>query len=389
MFPIIDVSGSSRERGRQYGGRARSRIVRSIESYARLFAYCGIAWKDAQALAVPYRDEIARVDPALVDEIRGIAEGAGVAETEILALNARTEILPPTYPSPPSPHLAALLERNAREGVARQYDWGECTALAVLPEASRNRHTWLAQNWDWIGEQRDALVVLRATDEDGRQRMTLTEAGMLAKIGLNDRGVGVCLNILRSNDDGAVPGVPVHVLLRRLLDCDTVADAIAIARSLTHGASSNVLVGDARGHAASLELSPRGVAVVQPSDGTLAHTNHYLDVGQGAHAATLSPLATTHERLACALRHAAKARLAPHGRDDLIAMLRDESEGERSVCRHPDPALVAEVRMESVAGVVMDLDARTMWIAPDVPSKVDFEPVPLETSTVSLAEMPA
>ena len=43
-----------------------------------------------------YRDAIAKVAPGLADEIRGIAEGAAVAETVILALNARTEILPPT-----------------------------------------------------------------------------------------------------------------------------------------------------------------------------------------------------------------------------------------------------------------------------------------------------
>jgi isopenicillin-N N-acyltransferase-like protein len=176
--------------------------------------------------------------------------------------------------------MQSILRENRTAGVASQYDWGECTALAVLPAASKDGHTWLAQNWDWIGEQRASLVVLRITDDDGTQRITLTEAGMLAKIGLNDRGVGVCLNILRSNDDGRKPGMPVHVLLRRLLECDSVDDACAVAQSVTHGASSNILVADADGHAASLELSPRDVAIVAPANGTLAHTNHYLDARQ-------------------------------------------------------------------------------------------------------------
>jgi len=377
MFPIIDTSGAPRDRGRQYGGHARDRILRSIDSYARLFAYCGLAWKDVQARALPYRDEIAKVAPALVAEISGIAEGAGVADTEILALNARTEILPPTYPSAPSPELAALLERNSSEGVGRQYDWGECTALAVLPAASRDGNTWLAQNWDWIGEQRDSLVVLRVTDERGRQVITLTEAGMLAKIGLNDRGFGVCLNILRSVDDGKKPGLPVHVLLRHLLDCDTVKSATATAKKITHGASSNVLMADAGGDAASLELSPRGVAVIEPTGGTLAHTNHYLDAGQASHAATLSPLATTEQRLGCALRHVSKATKTKLGREHLEALLRDESMGAESVCRHPDPKLAPEVRIESVAGVIMDLARRSMWVASDVPSKTKFRPVNL------------
>jgi isopenicillin-N N-acyltransferase-like protein len=261
--------------------------------------------------------------------------------------------------------------------VGLQYDWGECTALAVLPEASRDGNTWLAQNWDWIGEQRESLVVLRVTDEAGRQVITLTEAGMLAKIGLNDRGVGVCLNILRSVDDGKKPGLPVHVLLRHLLDCASVDAATATAKSITHGASSNLLMADAGGRAASLELSPRGVAVIAPTNGTLAHTNPYLDPQQAEHAATLSPLATTEQRLGCALRLASKAPKAKLGREDLEALLRDETMGAESVCRRPDPALAPEVRIESVAGVVMDLMRRTMWVAPDVPSRTKFRPVNL------------
>ncbi|MEO7761311.1 MAG: C45 family peptidase [Casimicrobiaceae bacterium] len=376
MFPIVDISGSPHERGRQYGGVARERILRSIDSYSRLFAYCGVGWKDVQARAQPYRDEIAKVSPSLIDEIRGIAEGAGLAESEIMALNARTELLPPTHPAPPSPDFY-IVAANRAAGVGVQYDWGECTALAVLPAASREGRTWLAQNWDWIGEQRAALVVLRITDENGRQRMTLTEAGMLAKIGLNDRGFGVCLNILRSVDDGRKPGLPVHVLLRHLLECGSVDEACAVAQSITHGASSNVLIGDAAGHAASLELSPRGVAILRPANGTLAHTNHYLDASQAQHAATLSPIATTEQRLLCARRYTSQAAEAKLGFADIEALLRDESQGVESVCRHPDPALPPEVRVESVAGVIMDLAAHTMWIAPDVPSKVDFHPVSL------------
>ena len=50
MFPILDVHGSPRERGRQDGGHARERSVKSIGSYARLFAYCGLAWRDEMEL---------------------------------------------------------------------------------------------------------------------------------------------------------------------------------------------------------------------------------------------------------------------------------------------------------------------------------------------------
>src|SRR5450759_4732669 len=281
MFPLIEVSGPARERGQQHGLQAKARIERSIATYARLFAYCGIDWQRAQRLGAGYRDVIGDLDPALLAEIEGIASGAGRHVDEILALNARTEILPPSYPGEAHPDQHKIAAANAQSGMP---DWGECTAVAVKPAQSTTGTTLLAQNWDWLGAQRAALVLLRVRNADGASCLTLTEAGMLAKIGLNSRGFGVCLNILLSTDDGAHPGVPVHVLLRALLERDSVADAVAFATKLSFGASSNVLCADASGDTAALEFSPRGLEVgrgaapgfarAQPVDGAAAGTHH-------------------------------------------------------------------------------------------------------------------
>ncbi len=373
MFPLIEISGSARERGQQHGAQAKARIARSIATYARLFAYCGIDWQGAQRLGASYRDLIGDLDAALLSEIEGIAAGAGRKVDEILALNARTEILPPSYPGNPHPDQARIAAANAKSGVP---DWGECTSVAVKPAQSTTGTTLLAQNWDWLGAQRAALVLLRVSDAHGASCLTLTEAGMLAKIGLNSRGFGVCLNILRSSDDGSHTGVPVHVLLRALLARDNVADAVAFASTLTFGASSNVLCADASGDTAALEFSPRGLEVVRGADAALCHTNHFLAPAAAKHQASLAPSLSTFPRLEriTALTGAHKGKFSP---GDLQRMLRDESDGFLSICRRPDPALAPEVCIETVAAVVMDLGARVMHIAPDVPSKVDFTPVAL------------
>jgi isopenicillin-N N-acyltransferase-like protein len=373
MFPLIEVSGSPRERGQQHGREAKARIARSIATYARLFAYCGIDWQGAQKLGAGYREGIGDLDPALLSEIEGIAAGAGRNVEEILALNARTEILPPSYPGEPHPDRNKIAAANVKRGVP---DWGECTSVAVKPGESTSGTTLLAQNWDWLGAQRAALVILRVRGAGGASCITLTEAGMLAKIGLNQRGFGVCLNILRSSDDGSHPGVPVHVLLRALLNRDSVADAVAFASKLSFGASSNVLCADASGDTAALEFSPRGLEVVRGAGATLCHTNHFIAPAAAAHQAALAPSLSTYPRL-----ERINALTATHqgtfSREDLQRMLRDESDGYLSICRKPDPAFAPEVRVETVASVVMDLGARVMHIAPDVPSMVEFEPVAL------------
>ena len=379
MFPMIEVSGSARERGQQHGLQARARIDLSIATYARLFAYCGIDWQGAQRLGAGYRDLIGALDPDLLAEIEGIAAGAGREVNEILALNARTEILPPSYPGEPHPERQAVLAANARAGVP---DWGECTAIAIKPARSASGATLLAQNWDWLGAQRAALVLLRVRDAHGASMLTLTEAGMLAKIGLNRSGFGVCLNILRSADDGSRAGVPVHALLRALLARDSVAEAVAFVSTLAFGASSNLLCADASGDTAALEISPRGVEVLRGAEAPLCHTNHFLAPAAAAHQASLAPSLSTVPRLA-RINALAGAHRGKFSTADLKRMLRDESDGYLSICRSPDPAFEPEACVETVASVVMDLGARVMHLAPDVPSRVDYLPLALAETALA------
>ena len=373
MFPLIEINGSARERGEQHGLQARASIERSIATYARLFAYCGIDWQRAQRLGAGYRDVIGDLDPALLAEIEGIAAGAGRRVDEILAYTPPTETPPPSYPGEGHPDRGRIAAVNRKNAVP---DWGECTAVAVKPGESTTGTTLLAQNWDWLGVQRAALVLLRVRGNGGASCLTLTEAGMLAKIGLNHRGFGVCLNILRSSDDGAHAGVPVHVLLRALLERDSVAEAVAFASRLTFGGSSNVLCADASGDTAALEFSPRGVEVMRGADPALCHTNHFLAPAAAKHQASLAPSLSTVPRLAriTALTGGHKGKFSPA---DLQRMLRDESDGYLSICRRPDPSLAPEICIETVASVVMDLGERVMHIAPDVPSRVDYLPVAL------------
>jgi hypothetical protein len=110
---------------------------------------------------------------------------------------------------------------------------------------------------------------------------TLTEFGVLAKIGVNDAGLGVMLNMLHHSADEQVGeqriGFPVHVLLRTLLeDCTSVDEARDLVRSLSFSASSALTVVDRGGDAASFETFPEGVGEVKPEAGLLVRTNHFV-----------------------------------------------------------------------------------------------------------------
>ena len=360
MFPLIELSGSAFERGRIHGAQARGRIERSLANYASLFACYGLDWKEAQRRGGGYRDVIGGFDAVLLEELEGIAHGADRRLEEVLALNARTEIMP--------------------AGFLAQAGIGECTAIAIGPSASATGGTLLAQNWDWIGTQRDSLVLLRIHEGAGPACVTLTEAGMLAKIGLNAAGFGVCLNILSSVFDGTRRGVPVHVLLRALLKRSSVQDAIEFASKSSFGSSSNVLCADRSGDSAALEIAPKGLRVVRGDDATLCHTNHFLDPEARAWQSTMVENLASEPRLACARRHAA-ARTR-HGLEDVKRLLRDETDGLRSICRRPDPSLPEQARIETVASVVMELARGVMHVAADVPSRAEYQPVALAAEAI-------
>src|SRR3712207_1382428 len=94
MFPHLIIKGAPRERGRQYGEQAADQIRHSIASYARLFAVRrGMDWSTAQAMALVFQPVLERHAADLLEEMRGIAEGAGRRFAEIMALNVRTELL--------------------------------------------------------------------------------------------------------------------------------------------------------------------------------------------------------------------------------------------------------------------------------------------------------
>ncbi len=393
MFPLIAVSGGPRERGRQYGVQASAQIRHSIASYARLFAIRrGLDWQATQAVAEGFVPFLSDHAADLLEEMQGIAEGAGLEPAEIVALNVRTEILAGLGARVFDDGAVEALERNRATGVPRHadeaewWDWrpadlavpapSECTMAAALPAASRDGRSYLAQTWDWNGEQRAACVLLRIAAPGEPDILTMTEAGMLAKIGMNSAGVGVCLNLLRSHSDGQAPGMPVHVALRQALQSSSYAEARAVATRFSAGGSSCVTVAQAGVHAANLELTPQATAVIEDHEGLLAHSNHCLDPATCADECPQDPLSTSLERLDRATMLLAEQR----GRIDLAAiqaLLRDHDGDPRCICRHPDEHLPPFGRSESVCAVIMELDRGVMHVAPDVPCQAAFEAISL------------
>lgn len=328
-----------------------------------MFATCGISWQSAIDKALPCLDVALTTFPQLEDELKGLADGSGTDLNSLAALNCRTEILPPDY-----------LSRATGLAPETLPDTGHLTECTSLAFQRNDGPTWLAQNWDWIGRQRDSLILLEANFPDQTGYMTVTEAGMLAKIGLNRHGLGITLNILRSARDGAAPGMPVHLFLRGLLELETVEEATALAESVSFASSSNFMVADKHGSMASIEASPLGAKILdakildannaQPEKRGLCHTNHFLHDELTGIDTGLKGNISTESRLAKA------TELLPDSDDldSITQLLSNTSDGLQSICRFPDTSLPAVAQVETVVAVAINMTERQLWLSAAQPS---------------------
>jgi isopenicillin-N N-acyltransferase-like protein len=350
--PLIEVSGAAYVRGVQYGRQAAARIHLGAGQYTAQIGRAGLDEAAISALVHDYLPVIEGFEPLYVEEMRGIAEGAAIAFEQVVLLNARTEVL----------KLAQRPDLRARLAEAAAPDG--CTGLVAMPEATRDGRLLHAQNWDWKAECAETTVVLRIRRDDGPDILTFTEAGGLARSGLNAAGIAITANYLESDRDYRRVGVPLALIRRKVLEQQHVALAMQAVYATAKSASNNMIVSasdrNGRGVAIDFECAPDETFQVLPDQGLLVHANHFI-----------SPVAQSKLRdtgiagTPCSLYRDMRVRdmLAPaRGRittDAIKAALFDDFASPWSVCRPPRTnmqgalsATVAMIVMQPAAGVM-------------------------------------
>src|SRR5437773_1992802 len=256
----VRVEGTSYERGCQYGRQAAARIRLSVRAYQQIFAhFADWDWPTVRREAARFEAPIGKAMPAYLEELRGIADGAGL---------------------------------------------------------------------------------------------------------------GLGTNALVTDTDVGEPGLPYHVLLRAVLDCTTVTDALQVLQAGPRSSSANYLIAHAGGAALDIEAAPGDFTrlyPVYPEDGVLRHTNHFLaDIGPADLALWAMPSSAVRLQR---LRAAGTTRTL----DDFGVLLADHADYPHSVCAHPDPAAHPCEQGATIASVLMDLTARRIWLAAGNPCQAPFE----------------
>lgn len=312
------------ERGLEFGTAHARDIAGTVTGYRMMFdglaeAPVPIAEPGARAFTA-----IEKWAPDLAREIEGMAAGAGLPVEDLAAINARTEILA-TLPAPPR---------------------GECSAAVVLGEPTR-----AGQTWDWAEAMAGNWFVWTIPHPSGHVVRTMTEYGIVGKIGVSSANVGVLFTFLSHARDGETMGVPVHVVARRVLDeARDLSSATGLLISPEVSASTSVTV-VTPGSAITAELHPGGPAWVLPDDdGVLVHTNHFLD-----------PVAAAGDQVPreypdTLLRHQTLRRRLRSG-GPLTEAMADHSSGSKSICCHVPPgAVLPEWEQRTLATIELHVE---------------------------------
>jgi isopenicillin-N N-acyltransferase like protein len=196
------------------------------------------------------------------------------------------------------------------------------------------------------------LVVLDITHLDGNRVVTITEAGIVGKVGFNGDCVGVTLNAIKTK---GIPldysMLPIHIALRYIvMESPSAAEAINRLMRIGVASTAHFLIADAIS-AYGVEVSPLGNGII-PTDaeGYILHTNHWISTPELVE--PVDWLVDTSSRL----KRLETLKSSVKSSDDIWEILADEEGFPGSICRGVAVGRGRDNDLETLFGVVMDLE---------------------------------
>lgn len=363
-LPVIEISGTPAERGRQYGEAVQQQLDLALGYYSEAFGdAAGLTWEQVTARASRWLEPIHDYAPHLVEEMQGIAEGAGIELLDVVALNARGEVI---YDD----SFAQMREEEPVEG---------CTSFAAYGPASGDRHVWAGQNWDWRAGTADTVVMLRIVQPPKPTLIMQVEAGQIGRQGANSAGIALNANGLGGRFDDVV-GLPQTVVRRTVLDQTTVTDALKVLCRARAHIASNALLTCREGFAIDLETTPAGHGWLYPTDGLLVHGNHYQAGVPAALAAGYRPMSADSlvrvPRAEAGLQLLRESTGPDESRKVIRQAMSDHLGHPDSLCAHPDPRRPDLSRWTTLVSSCVDLTAGDYHVTAGPPCDHDYQHLP-------------
>jgi len=343
-IPVLDLSGTPAQIGAAHGEAQRERIRAYVDRFLGwLLGNAAVKLKEEELWArwAPQAAVNQGAAPTLVEEMRGIARGSGVAFERIFLLNS-------------------LLDLNSFRylGLAQNFTGG-CSTFAVAAEAGTGK-TLVGQTYDMPELHEDYLTVLRLKPAQGPRQLVFTFAGIVGAAGLNEVGIGVNINYLSPRD--VTQGRLHSVVVRQILAGRQLADALTPPLVPPRAGGAHFLIADQDGTIVSIETTATRHAIRYPEGNAIGHTNHYL-------ADSLAELEFIREGSIggsvaryTALRRFLRERGDRLNLEALKELTRNHTSHPRSICAHGADSEPVGNRTRTVAAMIAVLADRTLHI---------------------------
>ncbi len=318
---ILDLRGAAYDRGRLQAELCPDKVADVTVAITRRLRELGpalaepkvIDWLDAQHTFT--RDN----DPDGFVEVQGIAEGFGIAPDALFACFFGDVIT----------DLAAT--PSLADG---------CTAWAAPRTESGSV---VVKNRDVRGARGELQGVFRHEDPEwgGRRILCVGSLGCPGAFssGINSVGLAVADTQVGTIDHGE--GWLRSFLMTRILrDCTTVGEAVALVFRVPHAGGGTLLLGDATGAVAAIELGHGRIGAEEPGEASyVARTDHFLtDRLRGRDLAPQEDIGARNSRARLAtLEHALREMPMPFAHDAIRALMsRHGDTASAGLCRHDE-----------------------------------------------------
>jgi isopenicillin-N N-acyltransferase-like protein len=349
-MPIVEVKGGPLQRGLEQGKGAKTLIQTALDRYRKILPdACHCSWEEviqkAHTFLLPGQEAFAD----LIQELKGIAEGAEVPFEDIWALNCYQELVE--------------MAQKSRG----------CTSLVVGTNHTTNRHIFLAHNEDWLSVDRDTVYLVRSKPQDGPTFLGMIYGPLLVNIGFNEVGIGETINSVFSTDTHS--GVPRVLYSRAILNAQSMEEALQACLQPKRAGGYHFLLSDRQGSVCSIETNATQHHIVQGEKSWLVHTNHYVSAKLKS-LETKRDLSNSHLRLHRA-RQLLESQFGSLNLEAIQSILRDHANHPDSICEHEDPTCPPTRRFQTLVSIIMDLTEGVMWAAPGPPCENIYTEHPL------------
>lgn len=328
---VIECRGGAGERGRSHGEQLRNEVrdfYAAWVDYAR--SQSGATEQDLISYAVAHLPASREYAPELVEEVEGIAAGAGVPFERVFLMNCFDEV---------ACHGPSIIKAGLHG----------CTAFAATGVATADGRSYVGQGWDM--PPLCPPYLLRLISDDQPDALLVSHPGLVGGTGVNEHGLAIVWNTLKAKDVGL--GVPAVFVARKALQATELAELVGNVIGSQRANGMNFVAADSVA-AINLELSATRYHTTYCT-GILSHANHF-EAPEFLELEADSPLLAPDTLLRSGrMRVLLEEKRGLIDLEALQSIMADHAGAPGSICRHDAKGF------STVVSVIYAPDERAMW----------------------------